>query len=122
MSIPIPAETPDPNIDEPTVPPIQPTPPTEPAPVPEQEPPGTNPPPREEPPTVQPPEIVHPCRSSRSYGGRSFSSWRTTTGITPRITNASNVLSTAVASRPIPAETPMAAVIHKPAAVVRPLT
>jgi hypothetical protein len=60
MSIPIPAETPDPNIDEPTVPPTQPTPPTEPAPVPEQEPPGTNPPPREEPPTVQPPEIVTP--------------------------------------------------------------
>lgn len=38
MSIPIPAETPDPNIDNPTIPP------TEPDPVPEQEPPGTTPP------------------------------------------------------------------------------
>ena len=46
----------------------------------------------------------------------------TTKGITLKIANASNVLSTAVASRPNPAETPMAAVIHNPAAVVRPLT
>lgn len=54
MSIPIPAETPDPNIDEPTIPP------TEPGPVPEQEPPGTTPPPREEPQTPQSPVIVNP--------------------------------------------------------------
>lgn len=54
MSIPIPAETPDPNIDNP------PTPPTEPQPVPEQEPPGTPAPPREEPPTIKPPVIATP--------------------------------------------------------------
>jgi hypothetical protein len=54
MSIPIPAETPEPNIDTPTIPE------TEPAPVPEQEPPGTSPPPREEPPTSMPPVIVSP--------------------------------------------------------------
>jgi hypothetical protein len=54
MSIPIPAETPDPNIDNPAIPD------TEPAPVPEQEPPGTTPPPREDPPTTMPPVIVNP--------------------------------------------------------------
>ncbi|MBK5553749.1 MULTISPECIES: hypothetical protein [unclassified Pseudomonas] len=54
MSIPIPAETPDPNIDTPTIPE------TEPDPVPEQEPPGTTPPPREEPPTTMPPVIGSP--------------------------------------------------------------
>ncbi|MGE8143855.1 hypothetical protein ACQKP7_01465 [Pseudomonas frederiksbergensis] len=54
MSIPIPAETPDPNIDNPTIPP------TEPEPVPEQEPPGTTPPPREDPPDTMPPVIVSP--------------------------------------------------------------
>ncbi len=37
MSIPIPAQTPDPNIDQPTLPP------TEPQPVPEQEPPDMPP-------------------------------------------------------------------------------
>lgn len=52
MTIPIPAETPDPNIDTPTIPD------TEPAPVPEQEPPGTNPPPRQDPPDTMPPVIV----------------------------------------------------------------
>lgn len=54
MSIPIPAETPDPNIDSPTIPP------TEPEPVPEKDPPGTTPPPREEPPSTMPPVIVAP--------------------------------------------------------------
>ena len=52
MNIPIPAETPDPNIDKPTLPE------TEPQPVPEQEPPGTTPPAKEEPPTTMPPVIV----------------------------------------------------------------
>jgi hypothetical protein len=50
MSIPIPAETPDPNIDSPVIPP------TEPQPVPEQA--GTTAPPREEPPSTMPPVIV----------------------------------------------------------------
>jgi hypothetical protein len=54
MSIPIPAETPDPNIDNPTIPP------TEPEPVPEQDPPGTTAPPREDPPETMPPVIVTP--------------------------------------------------------------
>ena len=44
MNIPIPAETPDPNIDNPTLPP------TEPEPIPEKEPPEHQPPPVEEPP------------------------------------------------------------------------
>ncbi|MFJ2485307.1 hypothetical protein [Pseudomonas sp. NPDC087639] len=52
MNIPIPAETPDPNIDNPTIPE------TEPQPIPEQEPPGTTPPPKEEPPTTMPPVIL----------------------------------------------------------------
>jgi hypothetical protein len=52
MNIPIPAETPDPNIDKPTLPE------TEPQPIPEQEPPGTTPPPKEEPPSTMPPVIV----------------------------------------------------------------
>ena len=52
MNIPIPAETPDPNIDKPTLPG------KEPQPVPEQEPPGTTPPAKEEPPTTMPPVIV----------------------------------------------------------------
>ena len=54
MSIPIPAETPDPNIDSPVIPP------TEPEPVPEQDPPGTTAPSREEPPSTMPPVIVQP--------------------------------------------------------------
>ncbi|WP_080931987.1 hypothetical protein [Pseudomonas fluorescens] len=54
MSIPIPAETPDPNIDSPTIPS------TEPEPVPEQDPPGTTPPPREDPPSTMPPVVVTP--------------------------------------------------------------
>ncbi|MBV4458165.1 hypothetical protein KVG96_09415 [Pseudomonas sp. COR58] len=54
MSIPIPAETPDPNIDKPVLPE------TEPSPVPEQDPPGTTPPAKEEPPTTLPPVIVQP--------------------------------------------------------------
>jgi hypothetical protein len=52
MTIPIPAETPDPNIDKPVLPE------TEPQPIPEQEPPGTTPPPKEEPPSTMPPVIV----------------------------------------------------------------
>jgi hypothetical protein len=44
MNIPIPAETPDPNIDNPILPP------SEPEPIPEQE-----PPPLQEPPTTMPP-------------------------------------------------------------------
>ena len=52
MNIPIPAETPDPNIDNPTLPP------TEPQPVPEQVPPEKLPPAVEEPPNTQPPVIV----------------------------------------------------------------
>jgi len=55
MTIPIPAETPDPNIDQPTLPP------TEPQPVPEQEPPETIPPPKGDPPTTMPPVIAHHC-------------------------------------------------------------
>lgn len=51
MTIPIPAETPDPNIDKPTLPETEP-------PAPEQEPPGTTPPPKEEPPNTMPPVIV----------------------------------------------------------------
>jgi hypothetical protein len=54
MNNPFPAETPDPNIDNPVIPP------SDPQPVPEQEPPGSNPPPREEPPTTMPPVIVTP--------------------------------------------------------------
>ncbi|AZD02173.1 hypothetical protein SAMN03159489_02899 [Pseudomonas sp. NFPP07] len=52
MSIPIPAETPDPNIDHPTLPP------TEPQPVPEEDPPETTPPPKEEPPIDPAPVIA----------------------------------------------------------------
>jgi hypothetical protein len=52
MNIPIPAESPDPNIDEPTLPP------SEPQPIPEQEPPENQPPAVEEPPTIPPPVIV----------------------------------------------------------------
>ncbi|MBT9300558.1 MULTISPECIES: hypothetical protein [Pseudomonas] len=52
MNIPIPAETPDPNIDKPILPP------TEPQPVPEQEPPGSQPPAVEEPVKPMPPVIV----------------------------------------------------------------
>jgi|GEM_PF-178345 len=54
MTNPFPAETPDPNIDDPVIPP------TDPQPVPEQDPPGTTAPPREEPPTTMPPVIVNP--------------------------------------------------------------
>ncbi|PXX73134.1 hypothetical protein SAMN05660489_02389 [Pseudomonas sp. LAMO17WK12:I10] len=56
MSIPIPAETPDPNIDRPTLPPI--VPPTGPEPVPEEDPPETTPPPKEEPPSDPAPVIA----------------------------------------------------------------
>ncbi|SEK77815.1 hypothetical protein SAMN03159362_2237 [Pseudomonas sp. NFIX51] len=52
MSIPIPAETPDPNIDHPTLPS------TEPQPVPEEDPPETTPPPKEEPPIDPAPVIA----------------------------------------------------------------
>lgn len=52
MNIPIPAETPDPNIDKPILPP------TEPQPIPEQEPPGSQPPAVEEPVKPMPPVIV----------------------------------------------------------------
>ena len=52
MNNPFPAETPDPNIDNPAIPE------TEPQPIPEQEPPGTTPPPKEEPPSTMPPVIV----------------------------------------------------------------
>ncbi|RMP66899.1 hypothetical protein ALQ18_04204 [Pseudomonas marginalis pv. marginalis] len=52
MNIPIPAETPDPNIDDPTLPPA------EPARIPEQEPPENDPPPVQEPPTGEPPVIL----------------------------------------------------------------
>jgi hypothetical protein len=52
MNIPIPAETPDPNIDEPTLPP------SEPQPVPEQEPPEQRPPAVEEPPAPQRPMSI----------------------------------------------------------------
>ncbi|MDQ0704237.1 hypothetical protein QF043_003029 [Pseudomonas sp. W3I7] len=55
MTIPIPAETPDPNIDNPTLPP------SEPQPIPEKEPPENEPPPVEEPPTTMPPVIVQSC-------------------------------------------------------------
>lgn len=58
MNIPIPAETPDPNIDNPTLPP------TEPAPIPEQEPPE-NPPPVQEPPRTMPPVIASPLSTAR---------------------------------------------------------
>jgi hypothetical protein len=58
MNIPIPAETPDPNIDTPTLPP------TEPTPIPEKEPPENEPPPVEEPPTTMPPVIVSPSRTA----------------------------------------------------------
>ncbi|CAM2769100.1 hypothetical protein SAMN04490207_0794 [Pseudomonas gessardii] len=52
MNIPIPAQTPDPNIDHPTLPQ------TEPEPIPEQEPLESVPPAKEEPPTTLPPVIV----------------------------------------------------------------
>ncbi|AZD29537.1 hypothetical protein [Pseudomonas chlororaphis] len=52
MSIPIPPETPDPNIDRPTLPP------TQPKPVPEEEPPETTPPPKEDPPIDPAPVIA----------------------------------------------------------------
>lgn len=52
MNIPIPAETPDPNIDKPILPP------TEPQPIPEQEPPGSQPPAVEEPVKPMSPVIV----------------------------------------------------------------
>ncbi|AZE83774.1 hypothetical protein C4J98_2361 [Pseudomonas orientalis] len=58
MTIPIQAETPDPNIDSPTLPP------TEPAPIPEKEPPENEPPPVQEPPTTMPPVIVSPSRNA----------------------------------------------------------
>jgi hypothetical protein len=54
MNNPFPAETPDPNIDNPAIPS------SEPQPLPEQDPPGTNPPSKEEPPTTMPPVIVNP--------------------------------------------------------------
>ncbi|SDZ48900.1 hypothetical protein [Pseudomonas sp. NFIX28] len=54
MSIPIPAETPDPNIDHPPVPP------TEPQPIPEEEPPENPPPPKEDPPGKPAPVIAKP--------------------------------------------------------------
>lgn len=49
MNIPIPAETPDPNIDDPVLPPSDPTP------IPEQEPPGADPTPIGDPPNEQAP-------------------------------------------------------------------
>ncbi|AGE25552.1 hypothetical protein H045_07410 [Pseudomonas poae RE*1-1-14] len=49
MTIPIPAETPDPNIDAPTLPPV------EPPPIPDEEPPENQPPPVQEPPGGEPP-------------------------------------------------------------------
>jgi hypothetical protein len=52
MNIPIPAETPDPNIDKP------PLPSTEPEPIPKQEPPGTQSPDVKEPPKTIPPVSV----------------------------------------------------------------
>ncbi|MCP1510872.1 hypothetical protein OKW09_001973 [Pseudomonas rhodesiae] len=58
MTIPIPAETPDPNIDNPTLPP------TEPEPIPEQEPPENPPPPMQEPPAPHPGVVVSPSRSA----------------------------------------------------------
>ncbi|QNH77329.1 hypothetical protein GGD92_03360 [Pseudomonas protegens] len=48
MNIPIPAETPDPNLDQPPLPPSDP-------PVPEQEPPATPAPPKGDPPANRPP-------------------------------------------------------------------
>nr|WP_246887791.1 hypothetical protein [Pseudomonas protegens] len=62
MNIPIPAETPDPNIDQPTLPP------SEPEPIPEQEPPESTPPPKGDPPTTMPPGSVFsaPGPSSRA--------------------------------------------------------
>jgi hypothetical protein len=52
MNIPIPAETPDPNIDNPVLPP------SEPKPIPDEEPAQDAPPKVEEPPTTMPPVIV----------------------------------------------------------------
>ena len=49
MNIPIPAETPDPNIDDPVLPP------SDPDPIPEQEPPGADPTPIGDPPCEQAP-------------------------------------------------------------------
>lgn len=54
MNIPIPAETPDPNIDKPTLPP------SEPPPVPRQEPAENTPPPKGDPPSSTEPIIVTP--------------------------------------------------------------
>ncbi|KAF1012205.1 MAG: hypothetical protein GAK32_00319 [Pseudomonas fluorescens] len=54
MNIPIPAETPDPNIDKP------PLPPADPDTIPDEEPPENQPPPVQEPPTTMPPVIVNP--------------------------------------------------------------
>ncbi|KAF1029379.1 MAG: hypothetical protein GAK37_01790 [Pseudomonas sp.] len=52
MNIPIPAETPDPNIDKPPLPPGNPDA------IPDEEPPENVPPPVEEPPATVPPVIV----------------------------------------------------------------
>ena len=57
MNIPIPAETPDPNIDDPTLPP------PDPAPIPEQEPPGAEPTPIGDPPSEHPPIKVRGKRA-----------------------------------------------------------
>lgn len=54
MNIPIPAETPDPNIDDPNLPPPGP----DPEPIPEQEPPLDPQPPLGDPPSEAPPERV----------------------------------------------------------------
>ncbi|MDD2052148.1 hypothetical protein NPS46_06250 [Pseudomonas putida] len=51
MNIPIPAETPDPNIDDPVLPP------TEPQPIPEEEPPVPLQPPVGDPPSEAPPVL-----------------------------------------------------------------
>ncbi len=58
MNIPIPAQTPYPNIDNPTLPP------TEPKPIPEEEPQVNPPPPVQEPPTTMPPVIVSPTQNA----------------------------------------------------------
>ncbi|MGX1174200.1 hypothetical protein AB7M32_002925 [Pseudomonas sp. R151218B TE3479] len=54
MNIPIPAETPDPNIDDPTLPPPGP----DPEPIPEKDPPLAPQPPKGDPPSEAPPERV----------------------------------------------------------------
>ncbi|OLF54076.1 hypothetical protein [Pseudomonas chlororaphis] len=66
MNIPIPAQTPDPNIDHPTLPPPEPQPQPQPQPVPEQEPPESAPPPR-----VDPPGDPAPVVAARHHRGRS---------------------------------------------------